>query len=154
MSYIGNQVTSNPFIVDVFSGNASQTVFSGLSFAPAGTAAIAVFVGGSYQSPISYSVAGTAITFNSAPASGTNNIQILHLGVGATTIVPSDGSVTTVKLANTGVTANVYGGSDQIPVVTIDAKGRITSAANVSVSIPAGYFTANAIPTMLMLSGM
>jgi len=99
MSYIGNQVTSNPFIVDVFSGNASQTVFSGLSFAPAGTAAIAVFVGGSYQSPISYSVSGTAITFNSAPAAGTNNIQILHLGVGATASVPSDGSVTLTKLS-------------------------------------------------------
>jgi len=99
MSYIGNQVTSNPFIVDVFSGNASQTVFSGLSFAPAGTAAIAVFVGGTYQSPISYSVSGTAITFNSAPAAGTNNIQILHLGVGSTASVPSDGSVTLTKLS-------------------------------------------------------
>ena len=39
-------------------------------------------------------------------------------------------------LANTGVTAAVYGGASQIPVVTVDEKGRITSAANVSVSIP------------------
>jgi len=154
MSYLGNQLTSSAFVADVFSGTGAQLAFSGLTFAPAATASIAVFVGGSYQSPISYSVSGTTLTFNSAPAAGTNNIQVLHLGTGATTIVPSDGSVTTVKLADTGVTANVYGGASQIPVVTIDAKGRITSAANVSVSIPAGYFTANAIPTMLMLSGM
>jgi hypothetical protein len=39
-------------------------------------------------------------------------------------------------LANTGVTAAVYGGASQIPVVTVDEKGRITSAANVGVSIP------------------
>jgi len=37
-------------------------------------------------------------------------------------------------LANTGVTAAVYGGASQIPVVTVDEKGRITSAANVSIS--------------------
>jgi hypothetical protein len=36
-------------------------------------------------------------------------------------------------LSNTGVTAAVYGGADQIPVVTVDNKGRVTSAANVSI---------------------
>lgn len=36
-------------------------------------------------------------------------------------------------LENSGVTATVYGGADQIPVVTVDAKGRVTSAANVSI---------------------
>jgi hypothetical protein len=44
--------------------------------------------------------------------------------------------IVTNSLANTGVTAAVYGGASQIPVVTVDAKGRITSAANVGVSIP------------------
>ena len=41
-----------------------------------------------------------------------------------------------------------------IPVITVDAQGRLTYAANVAISIPASYATANAIPTMLMLSGM
>ena len=106
MSYLGNTVTSTPFIVDVFSGTGAQLAFTGLTFAPAGTAAIAVFVGGSYQSPTSYSVSGTTLTFNSAPAAGTSNIQVLHLGVGATAGVPSDGSVTTVKIANGAITAD------------------------------------------------
>lgn len=40
----------------------------------------------------------------------------------------------TVALTNTGVTANTYGGTTNIPVFTVDAQGRITSAANASVS--------------------
>ena len=99
MSYIGNQVTTNPYVVDLYSGTGSQTTFTSLTFAPAATAAIAVFVGGSYQSPTTYTLSGNQITFSSAPAFGTSNITILHLGVGSTTTVPSDGSVTVEKLS-------------------------------------------------------
>lgn len=66
----------------------------------------------------------------------------------------ADGTVTTQKLSTTGVSAGSYGSENKIPVVTVGVDGRVTYAANVSVSIPSGYFTANAIPTMLMLSGM
>ena len=99
MSYIGNTQTSIPFIADSFSGNASATSFSPLTRAPAGTASIAVFVSGVYQAPSTYSLVGTAITFSSAPASGVGNIIVLHLGNGSTTQVPSDGSVTLLKLS-------------------------------------------------------
>ena len=40
----------------------------------------------------------------------------------------------TVTLAATGVTAATYGGATQIPTFVVDAKGRITSAANVAIS--------------------
>jgi hypothetical protein len=45
------------------------------------------------------------------------------------------GSVETVylDLATSGVTATTYGGSTQIPVLTVDAYGRITGAANAAV---------------------
>jgi hypothetical protein len=99
MAYIGNTTTSIPFIADSFSGNASTTSFSPLSRAPAGTASIAVFISGVYQAPSTYSLVGTAITFGSAPASGVGNIIVLHLGNGSTTQVPSDGSVTLLKLS-------------------------------------------------------
>ena len=39
-----------------------------------------------------------------------------------------------VSLNTSGVTANTYGGASQVPVLTVDAYGRITSAANVSVA--------------------
>lgn len=101
MAYIGNQVTSNAFVVDQFSGTGGQTVYSPLTFAPASTAAIAVYINGVYQSPISaYSLLGKTITFATAPSGGTNNILILHLGTGATAGVPSDQSVSLSKLAS------------------------------------------------------
>lgn len=100
MASIGNTVTSVPFIADSFSGNASTTSFSPLTRAPAGTASIAVFIAGVYQAPGNYTLSGTTITFASAPASGVGNIIVLHLGNGSATQVPSDGSVTTIKLSN------------------------------------------------------
>ena len=101
MAYIGNQLTSNAFVVDQFSGTGGQTVYSPLTFAPASTAAIAVYINGVYQSPVSaYSVSGKTITFTTAPSGGTNNILILHLGTGSQPGVPSDASVTLTKLAS------------------------------------------------------
>ena len=44
------------------------------------------------------------------------------------------GTLTSSQLSNTAVTAGTYGGSTQIPVVTIDQQGRITSASNTTVS--------------------
>jgi hypothetical protein len=49
-------------------------------------------------------------------------------GQGGETATPS------IALANTGVSASTYGGTTNIPVFTVDAQGRITSAANASVS--------------------
>ena len=99
MAYIGNTVQSTPFITDTFSGD-SSTVNFGLTRAPASTASIAVFVGGSYQRPGTYTLSGSTLTFGSAPTSGTNNIVVLHLGNGSATQVPSDGSVTLIRLAS------------------------------------------------------
>jgi hypothetical protein len=139
MANIGNQLTSSVFVCDTFSGTGSQTVFTGLTFAPAATAAIAVFVGGSYTSPTLYSVAGTTLTFTSAPTAGTNNIKVLHLGVGQTAVVPADGSVSNVKIQATG-TANS----------TTYLRGDQTWAplSNTAIS---GYITASQLETSLNL---
>jgi hypothetical protein len=40
------------------------------------------------------------------------------------------GVMTATQLANTAVTPGTYGGSTQIPVITVDQQGRLTSAAN------------------------
>jgi hypothetical protein len=112
MAYIGNQVSSVLFTVNTFSGNGSATSFGPMDRAPAGPASVAVFVAGSYKTPsVDYTISGTSIVFTSAPASGTNNIVVHHLGNGVmTTLVPSDGSVTSTKLSSnvaiTNLTAN------------------------------------------------
>lgn len=170
MAYIGNQVQTVPFITDTFSGNASTTNFT-LTRAPAGTASIAVFFSGVYQAPTTYSLTADIISFVSAPPNGTNNVVVLHLGNGSTTQVPSDGSVTTNRIAagavtgdklaantigssnltTTGVSAGTYGGSSAIPVITVDAQGRLSSASNTTITIPpatavfanSGQLTAN-----------
>ena len=46
---------------------------------------------------------------------------------------------TTITLANTGVTAGTYGSASVVPVITIDSKGRITSAG--TASIPSSSLT-------------
>ena len=127
MAYIGNQVTSTTFMVDTFSGTGSQTSFPGLTFAPASTAAISVYVAGVYQAPSSYSLSGTTLNFNSAPAVGSSNIQVLHLGTGATAGVPSDGSVTVAKMAANAITTSSIADAN-----VTDAK--IVSVANTKIT--------------------
>lgn len=49
-------------------------------------------------------------------------------------ISTADGSSFTANIPNVTVTADTYGGTTNVPVITIDQQGRITSAANVAVS--------------------
>ena len=72
----------------------------------------------------------------------------LGLAGDATGNVSIDGSeneTLTVTLSNSGVTATTYGSSTNIPQFTVDAKGRITSASNVAVSIPDAYQDSNVV---------
>jgi hypothetical protein len=54
--------------------------------------------------------------------------------------ITSSGSIT-VDLATSGVTANTYGSSTQVPVLTVDAYGRVTSVTNTTISINSGTVT-------------
>jgi len=110
MAYIGNQPTSSPFITDVFSGDDATTSFSNMTYAPAATSSIAVYVDGAYQRPtLDYTVSGTVLNFSSAPATGTSNIIVLHLGVGAAaTTTVADGAITTAKVAEQAITASKF----------------------------------------------
>lgn len=92
---------STNVVVDSFSGNGSTVAFT-LS-GDAGTENnTQVYVGGVYQEKDTYSLSGTTLTFSSAPPSGTSNIEVVWtqpLPVG----VPSDGTVTTAKIAANAV---------------------------------------------------
>lgn len=62
--------------------------------------------------------------------SGTVTQVIAGTGLSGGTIT----STGTIALTNTGVTASSYGSGTQIPILTIDAQGRITNASSVTVS--------------------
>ena len=159
MSYIGNQVTSVPYIIDTFTGNGVTTAFGPLTRAPAGTASIAVFIAGSYKIPgIDYTLSGTTINFTTAPLN-TQTIIIHHLGNGTTTQVPSDGSVTGTKIAQNAIRGNniVAGQITSNLLATNSITGNLLglnsvsgnnitiNAINASNSITSGSITGNLI---------
>ena len=99
MAYIGNVPKTANFAIDTFNGDNSTVNFT-LRDAPATTSAILVFVGGIRQQTDSYTLSGTTLQFTEAPPTGTNNIQVLFLGIGTTTTVPADGTPRALRFAN------------------------------------------------------
>lgn len=108
MAYLGNLPTSATFAIDSFNGDNSTVNFT-LREAPVTTSSILVFVGGIRQHTDTYSLSGTTLTFTEAPPSGTNNIQVLFLGLGASPHIPSDYSVSTIKIQTNAITGDKIG---------------------------------------------
>lgn len=90
--------TAASFTVDIFSGTGAQTAF-GLSVTPGSLQSIQVMVAGVVLRPtLDYTLSTATVTFASAPANASNNIQI-RTASEISTGTPADGSVTTAKLA-------------------------------------------------------
>lgn len=70
-------------------------------------------------------IAGTGMT-GGGPLSADVTLSIANSGVGTT------------QLANSGATAGTYGDAGNVPVVTVDATGRVVAVTSVAVSV-AGY---------------
>lgn len=85
MSYLGNQPSTQAFLVDTFSGNGSTTSFN-LTVAPAAPSSLLVSVSGVIQNPASYAVGGRVLTFFQAPITGTDNVVVRYLGLTASNI--------------------------------------------------------------------
>lgn len=72
----------------------------------------------------------------------------------------TEGTLSGDRLPNTGVVADVYGSSSSIPVLTVDAKGRITSASSVplaeatnATNITSGTLSASRLPPSGVTAG-
>ena len=80
MPFIGNSVTTQGFTpaVDYFSGNGSTVTFT-LSRPVAAAVQVEAVIDNVVQNPsTAYTVSGNAITFTSAPLSGSNNIYVRY----------------------------------------------------------------------------
>jgi hypothetical protein len=88
--------------VDTFSGDDSDTTFD-VQQSIDHKNDVQVYIDGVYQSKENYEVSGTTITFDTAPPTGTDNIEVTHVKAIANTTV-ADGHITTAKLAADAVT--------------------------------------------------
>ena len=103
---------SDPFF-ESFSGTGSQTIFTLSEELGADSKEIQVFVdagggeGFNIQNPSAYTLSGTTLTFNSAPASGTDNIYVFapSLLVGAASTAASAAATSEANAAASEVNA-------------------------------------------------
>ena len=109
MPYVGAPVlgTFGTGTKDRFSGNNSSTAFT-MSRSVGNANDIDVFVENVRQEPtIAYSVSGTTLTFTGTPATGSNNIYVVHKAASVNVVPPSGRS--TDNIADLQVTSTLSG---------------------------------------------
>ena len=85
------------------------------------------------------SIISGSIDGNAGTATKLATARTLGLSGDVTGTVSFDGSANATiaaTLANSGVTAGTYGSASQVGQVTVDAKGRVTAASNVTITFP------------------
>ena len=103
MSYIGNEPRFTQFPSKYFNGDGTAMTVS-LDYAPPNKAALLVFISGVRQDTDAYTISGTSLTFTGSVPSGTNNVQVVHLGLTVQVPAPADDTITTAKIQDDAVT--------------------------------------------------
>jgi len=86
----GGGGSSSTIYRETFSGDGSTTSFT-LSTAISDEANTQVYIDGVYQSKLNYSTSGTSLAFTTAPPTGTNNIEVVHIA--AVTVSSTSGLI-------------------------------------------------------------
>ena len=84
---------------------------------------------GNYPNP---TIAANAVTSTKIADNAITNAKLADNAVGTNEVV--NNAITSAKMSNTGVTAATYGSATTVPVVAVDAAGRITSASSVTIT--------------------
>jgi hypothetical protein len=93
----------------------------------------------------------TVVTLGGGGGNGSGTVTQVNTGTGLT-----GGPITTsgtVSLANTAVVAAAYGSATQVGTFTVDAQGRLTTAANVAISISVANVSGAVPNTVNVLAG-
>ena len=139
-----------------FSGNGSTTAFT-LSADPSTENNTQVYIDGVYQEKGTYAVAGTTLTFSTAPPNGTS-IEVMAF-TASSIGVPTDDTVSTAKIVNDAVTqakiADDAVGADQLAssaVVTASiVDDAVTQAKIADDAVGADQLAASAVVTASMV---
>ncbi|NDC42560.1 MAG: hypothetical protein EBZ77_13610, partial [Chitinophagia bacterium] len=76
----------------------------------------------------------TGVTLNTVSASGGDNWGSQSVVVNPAVLAGNGTSSSQLTFSNSGVTAGSYGSTTTVPVITVDAYGRVTNASSVSVA--------------------
>ena len=101
MSYLGNEPQFTQYPSKFFNGDGTAMTVT-LDYAPPNAAALLVFISGVRQDTSAYTLSGTSMTFTGTVPSGTNNVQVVHMGLTVDVGVPGDDTVNINKLDTTG----------------------------------------------------
>tara|TARA_B110000285_G_scaffold235587_1_gene318341 strand:+ start:11255 stop:12892 length:1638 start_codon:yes stop_codon:yes gene_type:complete len=128
------------FTIDEFVGVAAQTTFT-LTASVGSINALLVYIDGIVQPTSAYALpTTTSIQFLTAPPAS-SIIRCLHLGFQSTVGVPSDGTVTTAKIASNAVTAAKF------------ADGSVSTAKIASNAVTEAKITAQTITNASIYPG-
>lgn len=139
MAYIGNEPGTYYYSssVEQFNGDGNEVNFN-LTRSVGDAKDIEVLVNNVQQDPFSaYTASGSVLTFVEAPSVGVGNITVTHKAYNIWGMIPDA----------TAVVPGSYGGTGKAPSITVQADGRLTYAANVSVYPPQSSNTGNALFT-------
>ena len=88
---------------DRFSGTGSQTTFT-LTNSVTSDQSVIVCISGVKQQVSNYSITGSSLVFDTAPPSGTNNIEVQYLGSSIDVGTVGDSAIDSAKIASDAIT--------------------------------------------------